>query len=248
MSLLKVKNLKSRVDDKEILKGVNIEVNKGEVHIIMGPNGAGKSTLANVLMGHPKHEIEEGEIYIEDEISNELTADERAKKGLFLSFQYPVEIPGITVSEFLRTAKNAITGEKQTIGDFNELLTQKMKMLQMDISYGQRYLNQGFSGGEKKKSEILQMAVLEPKIAILDETDSGLDVDAIKVVSRGISQIRNTENAIIIITHYNKIIEYIKPTHVHILLDGKIIKSGDIELAEQIDREGFKSIKNYIVQ
>lgn len=243
MILLSVNNLRSEVDNKEILKGVNLEVNKGDIHIIMGPNGAGKSTLANILMGHPNHEVIEGDICVEGEMINDLSVDERAKKGLFLSFQYPIEVEGITVSDFLRTAKNAIDGTKHTPLSFHKLLTEKMNMLDMDPAYGERYLNQGFSGGEKKKSEILQMAVLEPKIAILDETDSGLDVDAIKVVARGISRLAHTENAIILITHYNKIIEYIKPTHVHILVDGRIIKSGGIELAQQIDREGFSMVK-----
>lgn len=244
--LLNVCNLKSKVEEEKILKGINLEVNKGEIHVIMGPNGAGKSTLANVLMGHPEHKITEGEIQFEGENINDLEVDKRAKKGIFLSFQYPQEIPGVTVENFLRTAKTSVSGEQQSIFDFKFLLEEKMKLLNIDQSYADRYLNKGFSGGEKKKNEILQMAVLEPKLAILDETDSGLDVDATKTVAEGIKKLASDDNAMIIITHHNKILDYLKPDYVHVLVDGQIAKSGDMDLAEKIEKEGYKEYKEKI--
>ncbi|SKA92631.1 Fe-S cluster assembly ATP-binding protein [Clostridium sp. USBA 49] len=241
--LLKIINLKTQIDDKQILKGLNLEIGKGEVHAIMGPNGAGKSTLANTLMGHPKYEILDGEIIFENEVINNLKADERAKRGIFLSFQYPEEIPGVTVENFLRTAKMAITGKPLKILTFKKALKEKMDLLNMKEEYAQRYLNQGFSGGEKKKNEILQMAILEPKLAILDETDSGLDVDAIKTVSQGVNSLKNSENSILIITHHNKILDYLKPDFVHILIDGKIVKTSDISLAKEIEANGYEAFK-----
>ncbi|SFL50568.1 Fe-S cluster assembly ATPase SufC [Halanaerobium salsuginis] len=241
--LLKVNNLQSEVESQPILKGINLEVNKGETHVIMGPNGAGKSTLANVLMGHPDYKITDGEIIFKGENINELEVDKRAKKGIFLSFQYPQEIPGITVENFLRTAKTAVSGEQQSIFDFKFLLEEKMDLLEFDSSYADRYLNKGFSGGEKKKNEILQMAVLEPKLAILDETDSGLDVDATRIVAEGITKLASDDNAMIIITHHNQILDYLKPDFVHILVDGKIVETGDIKLANKIETTGYSEYK-----
>ena len=245
--LLKVCDLESKVEEEKILKGINLEVNKGEIHIIMGPNGAGKSTLANILMGHPEHKLTKGEIEFEGENINELEVDKRAKKGIFLSFQYPQEIPGVTVENFLRTAKTAVSGEQQSIFDFKFLLEEKMDLLDIDQSYAERYLNKGFSGGEKKKNEILQMAVLEPKLAILDETDSGLDVDATKTVAEGIKKLASEDNAMIIITHHNQILDYLDPDYVHVLVDGKIAKSGDMELAKTIENEGYAEYKDKIL-
>ena len=245
--LLKVCNLESKVEEEKILNGINLEVNKGEIHVIMGPNGAGKSTLANVLMGHPEHKIINGEIEFEGEKINELEVDKRAKKGIFLSFQYPQEIPGVTVENFLRTAKTAVSGEQQSIFDFKFLLEEKMNLLDIDQSYADRYLNKGFSGGEKKKNEILQMAVLEPKLAILDETDSGLDVDATKTVAEGIKKLASEDNAMIIITHHNQILDYLQPDYVHVLVDGRIAKSGDMELARAIEKEGYAEYKDEIL-
>lgn len=241
--LLKVKNLHSKVEDVEILKGLNLEVNKGEIHIIMGPNGAGKSTLANVLMRHPKHNLTQGEINFNGENINDLEVNKRAKKGMFLSFQYPEEIPGVTVENFLRTAKASITDEKQGVFAFRKILKEKMNLLEMDEKYASRYLNQGFSGGEKKKNEILQMTVLEPKLAILDETDSGLDIDAIRTVSTGVKTFSSDDNAILVITHYNKILDYLDPDYVHILVDGKIVKTGGSELAQEIEEKGYEEFK-----
>ncbi len=241
--LLDIKNLHTKVEDKEILKGLNLQVKKGEIHVIMGPNGAGKSTLANTLMSHPKYKISEGEIYFEGELINDLRADERAKKGIFLSFQYPEEIPGITVENFLRTSKAAVTGKPLKMMSFRKDLKEKMELLKMQDEYAKRYLNVGFSGGEKKKNEILQMAILEPKLAILDETDSGLDVDAVKVVSEGVKLLADEERAIVIITHHNSILQYLKPDYVHVLVDGKIVTTGDINLAKQIEVNGYEAFK-----
>lgn len=241
--LLNIDNLKVNIEDKEILKGIDLQIESGEIHVIMGPNGGGKSTLAYALMGHPKYEIVGGNIELEGEVINDLSPDKRAKKGVFLSFQYPEEIQGVTVEEFLRTAKTSVTGEMQKIIPFKRLLKEKMEELDMKEEYASRYLNLGFSGGEKKKNEILQMSVLEPKLAILDETDSGLDVDAIKIVAEGVKRFKNEERAILVITHYNKLLDYLKPDYIHILMDGKIVKTGGIELAEEVDRDGYENIK-----
>lgn len=242
-NLLNVKNLKINIEDKEILKGLNLQINEGEIHILMGPNGSGKSTLAYTLMGHPKYEIAEGDIIFNGELINDLRADERAKRGIFLSFQYPEEIPGVTVEEFLRTAKTSVTGKFHGVIAFKKLLKEKMDLLEMEEEYASRYLNQGFSGGEKKKNEILQMSVLEPKLAILDETDSGLDVDAIRIVAEGVNRVQDDKKSILVITHYNKLLDYLKPDFVHILLDGKIVKTGGIELAKEIDERGYENIR-----
>ena len=243
MSLLNLKNVKSEVEGKEILKGVDLTINKGEVHVIMGPNGAGKSTLASILVGHPKHEVVGGQILLEGEDITELEVDERAQKGIFLSFQYPEEIPGLTVEDFLRTAKEAVTGEKQYIMQFHNELVEKMEKLHINPEYAERHLNVGFSGGEKKKNEILQMAVLEPKLAILDETDSGLDIDATKIVFEGDQKLKTKDTALLIITHYDKVLEYLKPDFVHVLMDGKIVKSGGIEIVEAIEKDGYGKMR-----
>ena len=243
MSLLNLKNVKSEVEGKEILKGVDLTINKGEVHVIMGPNGAGKSTLASILVGHPKHEVVCGQILLEGEDITELEVDERAQKGIFLSFQYPEEIPGLTVEDFLRTAKEAVTGEKQYIMQFHNELVEKMEKLHINPEYAERHLNVGFSGGEKKKNEILQMAVLEPKLAILDETDSGLDIDATKIVFEGVQKLKTKDTALLIITHYDKVLEYLKPDFVHVLMDGKIVKSGGIEIVEAIEKDGYGKMR-----
>jgi Fe-S cluster assembly ATP-binding protein len=241
--LLEIKDLHTRVEQKEILKGLNLEINKGEIHVIMGPNGAGKSTLANTIMGHPKYSITNGEMFFQGENINELKPNDRAKKGIFLSFQYPEELTGVTVENFLRTAKNSLEGKPIRLMEFKKKLKEKMELLDMKEEYASRYLNVGFSGGEKKKNEILQMAILEPKLTILDETDSGLDVDAIKVVSKGVSMMANGENAFLIITHHNKILDYLKPDYVHVLIDGKIVRIGDFSLAKEIESKGYEFLK-----
>lgn len=246
--LLNIKDLHVEVDGKEILKGINLDINKGEVHVIMGPNGGGKSTLANTLMNHPKYKISKGDIYFEGERINDLKTDERAKRGMFLSFQYPEEVAGVTVESFLRTAKMAVTGKPLKILTFRKRLEESMRLLDIDKSYARRYLNVGFSGGEKKKNEILQMAILEPKLSILDETDSGLDVDAVKVVSEGVKLLADGEKSIIIITHHNKILQYLHPDYVHVLIDGKIIKTGDMSIAKDIENNGYEKYKEEVYQ
>lgn len=243
-NLLKIENLKTMVEEKEILKGLNLEINKGEIHVIMGPNGAGKSTLANTLMAHPRYTQTAGEVEFNGESINSLKTDERARKGLFLSFQYPEEIPGITVENFLKTAKNSIDGNLLKFLKFSKDLKTSMEDLKINTEYAKRYLNVGFSGGEKKKNEILQMLMLKPKLAILDETDSGLDVDAIRIVSQGIKMFANEETAVLIITHNTKILENLKPDFVHILVDGKIVKTGDSTLANEIEESGYEAYKN----
>jgi Fe-S cluster assembly ATP-binding protein len=242
-TLLEIQNLITEIDDKQILNGINLKVNAGEVHVIMGPNGAGKSTLAYTLLGHPNYEVLDGTAELDGQNLLEMKVNERAKNGIFLSFQYPEVIPGITVENFLRTAKNAVSDRKQSVVKFKNQLKKQMESLGMDESYASRYLNEGFSGGEKKKNEILQMKILNPKVAILDETDSGLDVDAIRIVADGVKQFSSDDNAIIIITHYNKLLDYIKPDFVHILKDGRIVQTGDISLAQTIDQEGFAGVK-----
>ena len=244
--LLNIKDIHAEVDGKEILKGLNLTVNKGEVHVIMGPNGAGKSTLVNVIMGHPKYKITSGDIVFENEKINDLKTDERAKRGIFLSFQTPEEVPGITVEGLLRSAKNSITGKPIKLMAFKKELKEKLEVLQFDESYASRYLNVGFSGGEKKKNEIIQMMMLNPKLAILDETDSGLDVDAVKIVSRGVNKFKNDENAILIITHNSKILEDLKPDFVHVVLNGKVVKTGDASLVDEINNNGFGEFKEAV--
>jgi len=236
---LKIHNLQVSVEKKEILKGIDFEIQPGEVHVIMGPNGSGKSTLANVLMGHPKYTVTAGEIMLDGENITQTKVHERAKKGLFLSQQYLPEVAGVTVSNFLRTAMSAKLGEKQHPIKFHKKLLEVMESLGMDKDFAGRYLNVGFSGGEKKRLETLQLKMLDPKYAILDETDSGLDVDALKRVSEGINSFQNGTKGILLITHYNRILQYVVPDLVHIMRDGKIIKSGGKELAEEVERDGY---------
>lgn len=241
--LLNISGVKTQVEGKEILKGLNLNINKGEIHVIMGPNGAGKSTLANILMAHPKHELIEGQMTFEGEDITSLKTDERAKKGMFLSFQHPEEVPGITVDNFIRSSKIAIEGQLIKYLKFDKDLKKNMANLKMNPEYSKRYLNVGFSGGEKKKNEILQMLMLNPKLAILDENDSGLDVDAIRVVSDGIKMFANENNAVLIITHNTKILENLKADFVHVLVDGEIVKTGNADLADQIEKEGYEAFK-----
>lgn len=249
-STLQIKDLRVSINDKSIIKGLNLEVKPGEVHAIMGPNGSGKSTTAYALAGHPAYEVEGGEVWMDGENLLELAADERAQKGLFLCFQYPTAIPGITMANFLRTSYNAIKGEvgedgkkKQIpIAEFRKKLLEKMDLLKMDRDFARRYLNEGFSGGEKKRAEILQMALLEPKVAILDETDSGLDIDALKIVAEGVNSLLSPDRAFVVITHYQRILNYIKPDYVHIMYDGQIVESGGPELAHKLEEEGYDNL------
>jgi Fe-S cluster assembly ATP-binding protein len=241
--IINIKGLKASADGKEILKGIDLSIGEGEVHLIMGPNGAGKSTLANVLMGHPNYEVDGGQVSFFNEDLLEMKVDERAKKGLFLSFQYPEEVPGITVENFLKTSIKEKTGFLPMMTRFRKEAHEVMDKLDMKHDYLQRYLNQGFSGGEKKKNEILQMAMLKPRLAILDETDSGLDIDAIRSVYENLKDLVSEKNSMLIITHYNKILEYIEPDFVHVLVDGKIVKSGTVEIANEIDDQGFYAYK-----
>lgn len=242
--LLRIENLHASVEDKEIIKGLNLKINKGEIHVIMGPNGAGKSTLANIIMGDLNYTVTDGSIYFEGEDITEDKTNERAKKGLFLSFQAPEEIPGIRMEDFLRTAKVALTGETVKAFSFHQEVLEKMKELNIDEDYAKRYVNVGFSGGERKKSEIFQMLMLNPKLAILDETDSGLDVDAVKTVSSGINQFKNEKNAILIITHNTRILDQLHADYVHVLIDGKIVRTGNADLIGEIAATGFVSMEN----
>jgi Fe-S cluster assembly ATP-binding protein len=249
MSELVIKNLHVSIDDKEILKGLNMTVRQGEIHAIMGPNGTGKSTLAYALMGHPNYEVTDGEAFFNGENILDLEPDERAHAGLFLAFQYPVAIPGVTVANFLRTAINSHRKAKDeedkgiSIPEFRTILKERMDLLKMDHSFAGRYLNDGFSGGEKKRAEILQMATLKPEIAILDETDSGLDIDALRVVSEGVNALRGPEFGAVVITHYQRILNYIQPDFVHIMLDGRIVESGGPELALQLEEQGYDWVR-----
>jgi Fe-S cluster assembly ATP-binding protein len=242
---LKIRDLHVSVKEKEILKGVNLEVKGGEIHAIMGPNGTGKSTLASALMGHPTYEITQGEVLLDGENVLEMEVDERARAGLFLAMQYPSEISGVTNADFLRSAINAKRGEGNEISlmKFIRQLDEKMELLEMDTSFSQRYLNEGFSGGEKKRNEILQMMMLDPRIAILDEIDSGLDIDALKIVAKGVNEKRSPEVGFLIITHYQRLLNYIKPDFVHVFMQGKIVKSGGPELAERLEAEGYDWVK-----
>ncbi|HEX5974867.1 MAG TPA: Fe-S cluster assembly ATPase SufC, partial [Rubrobacteraceae bacterium] len=224
--MLKIENLHVEIDGNEIVKGLDLEVGKGEIHAIMGPNGSGKSTLANVLMGHPRYEVTQGSVTFEGEDVFELEPDERAKLGMFLAFQYPSEVPGVSVANFLRTAVNSVREEELSPMAMYKLLQEKMAVMRMDPKFAERYLNEGFSGGEKKRNEILQMLMLEPRLAIMDETDSGLDIDALQVVARGVNEVRGPEFSAVIITHYQRILRYIEPDRVHVMLDGRIVTSG----------------------
>jgi Fe-S cluster assembly ATP-binding protein len=242
---LKIENLKVSIEEKEILKGFSLEIKGGEIHAIMGPNGTGKSTLASSLMGHPKYEITSGTIELDGENVVDMEVDARARAGLFLAMQYPSEISGITTADFLRSALNAQRGEGNEISlmKFIRQLDQKMNLLEMDESFAQRYLNEGFSGGEKKRNEILQMMILQPRLCILDEIDSGLDIDALKVVAKGVNDLRSPERGFLIITHYQRLLDYIKPDFVHVMMQGKIVKSGGPELAERLEAEGYDWVK-----
>jgi Fe-S cluster assembly ATP-binding protein len=248
---LVIKNLHVQVDGKEILKGIDLTINQGEIHAVMGPNGSGKSTLANTLAGNPKYVVTEGEILYKGENIAAWKPDERARKGIFLAFQYPLAIPGVTVANFLRTALNAKRRETGTNGDaqaisipeFRKLMTQKMQLLKLDPTFATRYLNDGFSGGEKKRVEILQMAVLNPELAVLDETDSGLDIDALRIVSEGVNAVAGPNIGILLITHYQRILNYIKPHFVHVMISGKFALSGGPDLALQLEEKGYDWIK-----
>ncbi len=247
--MLKVKGLKVTVEGNEILKGIDLEVNKGEVHAIMGPNGSGKSTLANVLAGREEYEVLAGEVLYNGRNLLDMKPEDRAREGLFLAFQYPVEIPGVSMSNFLKTALNELRDhhgqEKLDAMEFFALVREKLELVNMDEKLLSRSINQGFSGGEKKRNEIFQMALLEPKLAILDETDSGLDIDALKIVSNGVNQLRSQDNATIIVTHYQRLLNYIVPDFVHVLIDGKIVKSGDKGLALKLDEQGYDWVKDH---
>jgi Fe-S cluster assembly ATP-binding protein len=236
---LQIKDLHVSVEGKPILKGVNLEVRKGQVHALMGPNGSGKSTLSYTLMGHPKYEITKGDILVNGESIKEMPPDERARKGLFLAFQYPMVIPGVTVQNFLRAAYNAAKQKDLTPLEFNMLFIEKMQKMNIPKEFARRYVNEGFSGGEKKRLEILQMAVLEPTIAVLDEPDSGLDIDAVRVVADGINAFKTEDTGVLIITHYQRILNYVKPTNVTVLVDGRVVKSGGAELALQLEEKGY---------
>jgi Fe-S cluster assembly ATP-binding protein len=249
---LVIDDLHVAVEGNEILRGVSLEVKKGEIHALMGPNGSGKSTLANTLMGHPRYEVTGGDVLFKGESVIELDPDERSRRGLFMAFQYPVAIPGVSVANFLRTALNARLAEAAGSGngavpakrgippkEFRDLLKSKMALLQMDDSFAGRYLNDGFSGGEKKRAEILQMAILKPEIAVMDETDSGLDIDALRIVSQGVSALSGPDLGVLIITHYNRILNYIKPHYVHVMVGGRIVHSGGPELALELESKGY---------
>ena len=245
--MISIKNLHANIEGKEILKGINLEVKAGEVHAIMGPNGSGKSTLASVLAGRDGYEITKGSIVFENKNLLDLEAEERAREGIFLAFQYPVEIPGVSTTNFLKTAMNQIRqhrGEKSLDAvAFLKLMKSKMKLVEIDQALLSRSLNEGFSGGEKKRNEIFQMAMLEPKLAILDETDSGLDIDALRIVAHGVNSLKSKDNASILITHYQRLLDYILPDFVHVLFDGKIVKTGDKSLAMELEEKGYDWIK-----
>jgi Fe-S cluster assembly ATP-binding protein len=245
--MLSIKNLHASIGDKEILKGINLEVKAGEVHAIMGPNGAGKSTLASIVAGNENYEVTSGEIILDGEDLSELAPEERAHKGVFLSFQYPVEIPGVSVTNFIRTAINetrkANGQDEMPANEMLKVIREKSKLLEIDRKFLSRSLNEGFSGGEKKRNEIFQMAMLEPKLAILDETDSGLDIDALRIVANGVNKLKSDKNAVVVITHYQRLLDYIVPDFVHVLLNGKIVKSGDASLALELEEKGYDWIK-----
>ena len=245
--MLKITNLHAHIDEKSILKGINLDIKAGEVHAIMGPNGSGKSTLASVIAGKEEYEVVKGEIKLEGQNIDELSVEERAHKGIFLSFQYPVEIPGVTVTNFIKTSLNETRKAKglqdMPAKEMLKLIREKSELLEIDRKFLSRSLNQGFSGGEKKRNEIFQMATLEPKLAILDETDSGLDIDALRIVANGVNKLKSEDNAVLIITHYQRLLDYIVPDYVHVLYNGKIVKSGTKELAFELEEKGYDWIK-----
>lgn len=249
--MLQVKDLHASVDDKDILKGIDLEVKSGEVHAIMGPNGSGKSTLAAVIAGKDEFKITKGDVLFNGEDITELDPEERAHKGIFLSFQYPVEIPGVTVTNFIKTAINETRKAKGLVdmpaGEMLKLIKEKADLLEIDRKFLSRFLNEGFSGGEKKRNEVFQMVIMDPKLAIMDETDSGLDIDAMKIVANGVNKFKNKDNAVILITHYQRLLDYIIPDYVHVMMDGKIVKSGSKELAYQLEERGYDWIKEELV-
>ena len=243
---LEIKNLHVRTEEREILHGVDLEVSKGETHALMGPNGSGKSTLANTIMGNPTYEVTEGQIVFNGDDLTEADPDERARAGLFLAFQYPATIPGVSVANFLRMAVNARRGEPMKVKDFGKYMRENVELLKIDPSFVSRYLNEGFSGGEKKRAEILQLAMLKPEIAVLDETDSGLDIDALRIVSDGVNKLRGPDMGSLIITHYTRILNYVKPEFVHIMLDGRIVRAGGPELADELEEKGYDFIREEV--
>jgi len=243
---LEIQNLHVRTEEREILHGVELNVAKGETHALMGPNGSGKSTLANALMGNPNYEVTEGKILLDGEDLTEADPDERARAGLFMAFQYPATIPGVSVANFLRMAVNAKRDEPIKVKEFGQILKQNMDLLRIDRAFTSRYLNEGFSGGEKKRAEILQLAMLKPEIAVLDETDSGLDIDALRIVADGVDAMRGPDMGTLIITHYTRILRYIRPDFVHIMLDGRIVREGGAELADQLEEKGYDWIREEV--
>ena len=248
--MLKIKNIHAKIEDKGILNGIDLEIKAGEIHAIMGPNGSGKSTLASVITGKEEYEVTDGQILFENEDLEEVSPEERAHKGIFMSFQYPIEIPGITTTNFIKTAINETRkarGENDMPAkDMLKMLREKCDLLGIDQKFLSRSINDGFSGGEKKRNEIFQMAMLEPKLAILDETDSGLDIDALKIVANGVNKLKNQENAVMVITHYQRLLDYIVPDYVHVLFDGKIVKSGTKDLAHELEQKGYDWIKEEV--
>ena len=248
--MLKIKNIHAKIEDKGILKGIDLEIKAGEIHAIMGPNGSGKSTLASVITGKEEYEVTEGEILFENEDLEEVSPEERAHKGIFMSFQYPIEIPGITTTNFIKTAINETRkarGENDMPAkDMLKMLREKCDLLDIDQKFLSRSINDGFSGGEKKRNEIFQMDMLEPKLAILDETDSGLDIDALKIVANGVNKLKSKDNAVLVITHYQRLLDYIVPDYVHVLFDGKIVKSGTKDLAHELEKKGYDWIKEEV--
>jgi Fe-S cluster assembly ATP-binding protein len=243
---LEIQNLHVRTEEREILHGVDLKVEKGETHALMGPNGSGKSTLANTLMGNPQYEVTEGRVLLDGEDITEADPDERARAGLFLAFQYPATIPGVSVANFLRMAVNAGREEPIKVKEFGQLLGKHMELLKIDRAFTSRYLNEGFSGGEKKRAEILQLAMLSPTYAVLDETDSGLDIDALRIVADGVQAMREPERGFLIITHYTRILTYVRPDFVHIMLDGRIVREGGAELADQLEEKGYEWIREEV--
>jgi Fe-S cluster assembly ATP-binding protein len=243
---LKIENLHVRIEEREILHGVDLTVEKGQTHALMGPNGSGKSTLANTIMGNPSYEVTEGRILLDGEDMTEADPDERARAGLFMAFQYPATIPGVSVANFLRMAVNAKRDEPIKVKEFGQVLKENMDLLKIDRAFTSRYLNEGFSGGEKKRAEILQLAMLQPEIAVLDETDSGLDIDALRIVSEGVNNLRASERGFLIITHYTRILEYVKPDFVHIMLDGRIVREGGSELADELEQKGYEWVREEV--
>lgn len=244
--LLEVKDLHVEVEGKEILKGVDLRIGPGEVHALMGPNGSGKSTLSNTLMGHPKYQVTRGSIHYKGEDITALKTDERARRGMFLAFQYPTAIPGVSVTNFLRIVLKSIRGKEIPVKDFRKELKEKMDVLEMKDSFAGRYVNDGFSGGEKKRLEILQMALIQPALALLDETDSGLDIDALKIVSEGINLLRSPQVGMLVITHYQRLLDYVKPDFVHVLVQGRVVKSGGKELAMELETKGYDWVENEV--